>query len=74
MDPKTQIPSTHARYCLALSDPIAFSLEVYPDMILFQTGEDGIMNRLDIEVLLAVSTNNGYYSLCVNKTTMLNNR
>jgi len=59
----------------ALSDPIAFSLEVYPDMILFQTREDGIVNRLDIEVL-SVSTNNGSvridYSLCVNKATMLN--
>jgi hypothetical protein len=56
----------------ALLDPIAFSLEVYPDMILFQTREDGIVNRLGIEVLSAVSTNNGSaridYSLCVNNS------
>jgi hypothetical protein len=44
-------------------------------MILFQTREDGMVNELDIEVLSAVSTNNGSvridYSL-VNKVTMLN--
>ena len=62
----------------ALSDLIAFSLKVYPDMTLFQTRENGIVNRLDIAVLSAASTNDGStrvdYSLCVNelKATMLN--
>jgi hypothetical protein len=79
-DATNDAPFNHAteRGQRALSDPIAFSLEVYPDMVLLQTREDGIVNRLDIEVLSAVSTNNGSaridYGLCVNKATMLNNR
>jgi hypothetical protein len=79
-DATNDAPFYHAteRGQRALSDPIVFSLEVYPDMILFQTREDGIVNRLDIKVLSAVSTNNGSaridYGLCVNKATMLNNR
>jgi hypothetical protein len=79
-DATNDVPFYHAtqRGQRAISDAIAFSLEVYPDMILFQTRENGIVNRLDIEVLSAVSTNNGSAriddSLCVNKATMLNNR
>jgi hypothetical protein len=78
-DAKNDAPFYHAtqRGQRALSDAIALSFEVYPDMILFQTRENGIVNRLDIEVLSAVSTNDGSAriddSLCVNKATMLNN-
>jgi hypothetical protein len=68
-------PFDHAteRSLKGLFDLIALSVVVYPDMILFQTGANGLVNRFDTEVPSAVTTDDGLVRINNSKkVTMLN--
>jgi hypothetical protein len=74
-DVTNDTPFDHAieRGLKGLFDLIALSVVAYPDMTLFQTGANGLVNGLDTEVPSAVTTNDGLVRTDNSKkATMLN--